>query len=155
MKPKVYLETSVLSYVAARRSRDPVTAARQDITKRWWTEERSKYALVVSEAVEAECKIGDPQQVVQRVALLQEVSLLTIDRRILELAGQLTAPGAVPAKAGPDAIHVAAAVIRLCEYLLTWNMRHIANAQIQRVTRIILEKKGYAIPTISTPEQLL
>ncbi len=154
MKPRVYLETSVLSYVAARRSRDAVTHFRQDLTKRWWQEERSKYDLVVSETVEAECKSGDPREASQRLSLLQEVSLLTVDRIILELAKELTAPGAIPARAGPDAVHVAAAVIHKCDYLLTWNMRHIANAQIRRVVERIVERKGYAKPTICTPEEL-
>ena len=58
MKMKVYLETSVLSYLAARPSRDTVTAGRQVITRRWWETERKKYSLVVSEAVEAECERG-------------------------------------------------------------------------------------------------
>ena len=61
MKPKVYVEISVLSYLAARPSRDAVTAGRQVITRRWWESEREKYNLVVSEAVEAECERGDPE----------------------------------------------------------------------------------------------
>jgi predicted nucleic acid-binding protein len=154
MKPRVYLETSVLSYIASRGSRDPVAQFRQDVTKRWWQQERAKYDLVVSETVEAECMSGDPQQVAQRMVLLQEVMLLTADPVILELAKELTVPGAFPPKAGPDAIHVAAAVVHRCDYLLTWNLRHIANAHIRRVVERIVEAKGYAKPTICTPEEL-
>jgi hypothetical protein len=75
MKPKVYVETSVLSYLAALPSRDAVTAGRQVITRRWWETEREKYSLVVSEAVETECERGDPESVKRRRALLDEVSL--------------------------------------------------------------------------------
>src|SRR5947209_1185511 len=79
MKPKVYVETSVLSYLAARPSRDTVTAGRQVITRRWWETEREKYSLVVSEAVEAECERGDPDVVERRRELLGEVSLFPVD----------------------------------------------------------------------------
>ena len=77
MKPKVYLETSVLSYLAARPSREAVTAGRQVITRQWWENEREKYYLVVSEAVEAECEHGDQKLSVRRRKLLEEVSLFS------------------------------------------------------------------------------
>ena len=83
-------------------------------------QERAKYDVVVSEIVETECN-----------ALLQQTTLLTVQRSILDLA--LTAPTATPPSAALDAIHVAAAVIHRCDYLLTWNLRHIANTQIRRV----------------------
>jgi hypothetical protein len=58
MKPKVYVETTIFSYLVARPSRDVVTASRQVITRRWWETEQKKYSLVVSEAVEAECGVA-------------------------------------------------------------------------------------------------
>jgi len=120
MKPKVYVETTVLSYLAARPSRDAVTAGRQVITRRWWETEREKYNLVVSEAVEAECECGDPETVKRRQELLDEVSLFPVDQRILEVAKLLVVPGAIPMKAGPDAVHIAAAAVEECDFLLTW-----------------------------------
>src|SRR5438046_2974168 len=132
LKPRVYLETSVLSYLAARPSRDPVTAGRQLITQRWWETEREKYDLLVSELVETECGRGDPEMIVQRQALLRAASLFPVNESILELARLLMTPEAIPEKAGPDAVHIAAAVIEECEYLLTWNFRHIANVRIRR-----------------------
>jgi hypothetical protein len=83
MKPKVYVETSVLSYLAAHTSPDAVTAGRQVITRRWWERERGKYNLVVSEVVEAECERGETKVVARRRELLQEVSLFPVDQRIL------------------------------------------------------------------------
>jgi hypothetical protein len=112
MKPKVYVETTILSYLAARPSRDAVTAGRQVITRRWWETEREKYNLVVSEAVEAECERGDPETVKRRQELLEEVSLFPVDQRILEVAKLLVVPGAIPAKAGPDAVHIAARLLK-------------------------------------------
>src|SRR5579863_6454234 len=101
MKPKVYVETSVLSYLVARPSRDTVTAGRQVITRRWWETEREKYSLVVSAVVEAECERGDPELVKRRQELLEEVSLFPVDQRILRVARLLVVPGAIPKKAGP------------------------------------------------------
>lgn len=98
------METSVLSYLAARPSKDAVTQGRQIITRRWWNSERAKYRLVISEAVEAECERGDPDLIEVRRGLLKEISLFALDEQILGLARLLIAPGAIPEKAGPDAI---------------------------------------------------
>jgi predicted nucleic acid-binding protein len=154
MKPKVYIETSVLSYLAARPSRDPITAGRQLITQRWWQAERGKYDLVVSEIVEAECERGDARFSSERLRLLREVSLFAVNETILEVAKLLVAPGAIPDNAGPDALHIAAAVVERCEYLLTWNFRHIANVRIRREVERILTAHGYTKTTICTPEEL-
>jgi hypothetical protein len=155
MKPKVYVETTVLSYLAARPSKDAVTAGRQVLTRRWWDSERSKYELVVSEAVEVECERGDPQAVGIRRSLLQQASLFPLDQEILNLARILIAPGAIPQKAGPDAVHIAAASVARCDFLLTWNFRHIANVQIRREVERILAKHGYTKTKICTPEELI
>ncbi len=155
MKPKVYIETTILSYLAAPSSRQPVTAGRQVITRRWWETERQKYTLVISEAVEAECERGDPSLVRRRQELLREVSLFPVDQRILEVAKRLVVPGAIPENAGPDAVHIAAASVAECEFLLTWNFRHIANVRIRREVERILAKHGYTKTTICTPEELV
>jgi predicted nucleic acid-binding protein len=155
MKPKIYVETSVLSYLAARPSRDAITAGRQVITRRWWESERGKYRLMVSEAVEAECERGDPKLAGGRRKLLEEVSLFAVDERILELARLLVAPGAIPEKAAVDAVHIAAAAVEECEFLLTWNFRHIANVRIRREVERILANHGYTKTTICTPEELV
>jgi hypothetical protein len=139
MKPKVYVETSVLSYLAARPSQDPVTAGRQVGTGRWWETERGKYSLIVSEAVEAECHSGDREAVRRRRVLLQEVSLFPVHERILQVARLLVVPGAIPERAGLDA----------------WNFRHIANVRIRREVERILASHGYTKTTICTPEELV
>lgn len=143
MKPKVYVETTILSYLAARPSRDAVTAGRQMITKRWWEIERRKYSLVISELVEAECERGDLAMIQHRRELLEEVSLSPLNDRILEVAGLLIVPGALPANPAPDAVHIAAAAVEQCEFLLTWNFRHIANVRIRRAVERILANYGY------------
>jgi hypothetical protein len=119
-KVRLYLKAS-FDYAAT------ITAARQVITRRWWETERAKYDLMVSEVVEAECQRGDPGVVARRQELLREVTLFPVNESTLEVARLLIAPGAIPAKAGPDAIHIAAAAVEECDFLLTWNFRHIAN----------------------------
>jgi predicted nucleic acid-binding protein len=155
MRPKVYLETSILSYLAALPSRDVVTAGRQVVTRRWWETEREKYALVISEAVEAECERGDPEMVKRRQDLLDGVSLFPVNERILRVARLLVGPRALPETAGTDAVHIAAAAVEECEFLLTWNFRHIANVRIRRKVERILANYGYTKTTICTPEELV
>jgi predicted nucleic acid-binding protein len=154
-KPKVYVETSVSSYLAARPSRDPIAAGRQAITKRWWELERKKYSLWISELVLTECGRGERSMAEVRHTLISEISLFPVNQGIIELAQWLIAPGAIPAKAAPDAIHIAAAAVEQCDYLLTWNFRHIANSRIRREVERILATHGYAKTTICTPEELV
>jgi hypothetical protein len=59
MKPRVYVETSVFSYLTARDSASLTGAARQLTTRRWW-ERRAEFELLVSEVVMRECRSGDP-----------------------------------------------------------------------------------------------
>ena len=154
MKPKVYVETTILSYLAARKSKDARTAERQSVTRRWWDWRRTSFELYVSAAVEEECRRGDPGQVRRRLTLLTETSILPLNERIMGLAKKLVVPGGFPDVAEADAVHVAAATVYECEYLVTWNIRHIANAQIRRLTERIIREHGYQTTTICTPEEL-
>ncbi len=107
--------------------------------------------MVVSEAVEAECERGDREMVERRRELLQEASLTPVNERILGVARLLIVPGAIPEKAGPDAVHIAAAAVEECEFFLTWNFRHIANVRIRREVERILANHGYT----KTSEELV
>ena len=109
MKQRVYVETSVISYVTAWPSRDLIVAAHQAITRQWWDDERSKYELVISEAVIREAGAGDAQAAAQRLALLQSFSLLDINQQVEQLARDFLTAGAMPPSAALDALHVAAA----------------------------------------------
>jgi predicted nucleic acid-binding protein len=124
------------------------------VTRRWWEQERRKYDLFVSEAVENECRRGDPVQARKRLSLIEAATMLILNRSIMELAQKLVIPGGLPAGAAADAVHIAVATIYQIDYLATWNIRHIANAQIRRITEGILEDNGYRRPIICTPEEL-
>ena len=155
MKPKVYLETSFVSYLSGRLSEDLTTLQRQLSSQRWWEQERHKFDLVVSQTVDEERARGNEQAVQGRSAILQETTLLPLTREILEVAKRLVYPGPFPRKAEADALHVAAATVDGCEFLLTWNFKHINNAQMKRDAARIIEEYGYQPATICTPEELM
>lgn len=90
----------------------------------------------------------------RRRRLLSQVSLFPVNETILKMARLLIVPGGIPERAGPDAVHIAAAAVEQCEFLLTWNFRHIANVRIRREVERILANHGYTKTTICTPEEL-
>jgi predicted nucleic acid-binding protein len=154
MKRKVYIETSVISYLTARPSTTIIGAAHQQITVAWW-ETRNQYDLLVSESVLRECAAGDPDAAKKRLAALTNIPLLLINEATLNIAEALVQKGIVPAKAAEDALHIAIATVHGVDYLLTWNCRHIANPEIQRDIAAYLEQVGLFLPFICTPEELL
>ncbi len=153
MKPRVYVETSVISYLAAMPSRDVVTLAHQQLTFEWWSES-GRFDLYVSDAVLAEAARGDPAAAARRVAVLQDLPVLEVTREVSELAGRFLNAGVLPAAALVDAVHVAAAVVHGMDYLLTWNCAHIANAAVRASLERACREYGFEPPIICTPEEL-
>lgn len=132
MKAKVYVETTIPSYLAARPSRDLLVSAHQQITRDWWESRCSAFELYASELVLQEIGVGDALLANRRLELLADVPLLAFSSETLDLAEDLIAVGPIPRKAAGDAAHIAIATVYGCEYLLTWNCRHIANAELHR-----------------------
>src|SRR5271157_2290782 len=155
MKPKVYLETTIPSYLAARPSRDLLVAAHQQITRDWWESRRSGFDLFVSELVVTEARAGDAQFANRRLELLIDLPVLPFSPEILELAEDLITKGPIPRKAAGDAAHIAIATVYGCQYLLTWNCRHIANAELYHAIRRVVGQYGYEVPGLCTPEELM
>lgn len=154
MKRKVYIETSIISYLTARPSKTIIGAAHQQITLAWW-ERRFEYELLVSQAVWQECAAGDPDAAKKRLATLEELDVLAITEDMVELAETLIVQKLIPAKAIEDALHIAIATLHRVDFLLTWNCRHIANPIIQEGIAQYLEQRGLFLPIICTPEELL
>ena len=155
MKPHVYLETSVISYLAARPNRDLIVAAHQQVTHEWWTSRRADFRLVTSRYVFEESSQGDPTAAQERLAYLQLCPALTDTPAVEALARKLVARGALPPKAFLDALHVAAAAVAGVEYLLTWNCKHIANVEILPLIESVCRSEKLSSPRISTPLELL
>ena len=155
MKRKVYIETSVASYLTARPSRDLVVAAHQELTAEWWANHRERFEVYISEIVLREAARGDESAVAKRLAELEGIDVLTLDDGARALARLFVERGLIPKQALEDAFHVAVATAQGMDFLLTWNCRHIANAEIvERLEAACLEL-GYRMPTLCTPEQLM
>jgi predicted nucleic acid-binding protein len=154
MRPKVYIETTIPSYLAGRPSRDLLVAAHQQTTREWWESRRTDFDLYVSEFVIQEVRAGDASLATKRLALLAGITLLRTTDEIMELAESLITNGPIPQRAAADAAHIAIATVYGCEYLLTWNCRHIANAEFQRAMRQVVNEYGYDLPALCTPEEL-
>ena len=155
MKPKLYLETSIVSYLTARLSGDLITAARQRATREWWEQERHRYELFVSEAVVGEAGRGDSEAARLRLDALAGLPEVTLSTEAASLAKALLDPGPIPNKAALDATHIAAATLGGADYLLTWNFKHLANAALRKRIDTVCRREGYEPPVICTPEELL
>lgn len=154
MSETVYIETSILGYLTARPSRDLVVAANIEITREWWDTRRSYFQLYASQAVVKETSQGDADIASQRLEILRNFSLLDLNQSVLDLAEQFLGRSNLPARADVDAVHIAAATVHGMDYLLTWNCKHIANAQIQRKLAEISLDSGYELPILCTPYEL-
>jgi predicted nucleic acid-binding protein len=154
MKPTLYLETSIVSYLTARPSHDLIRAAHQQVTRDWW-EMRSNFDLYVSQLVLDEAKAGNAVAAERRLLALREASLLELTPETGRLADELLRRGGMPAKAYVDAVHVALAAINGLDYLLTWNCTHIANATMRVKIDDICRASGFEPPVICTPVELV
>ena len=146
MNPRVYVETSIISYLSGRPSREVVIAAHQALTRRWWRSRRD-YNLVVSQFVVDEAALGD------RVASARRLrALLGIPR--LAVGPEATHVGALPKRATVDAFHIGVAAAHQVDYLLTWNCKHLANAKMRSTIEVTCRSAGLTPPIICTPEEL-
>ena len=155
MEPTVYVETSIISYLAARPSRDLITAAHQQVTTHWWATRRPAFRLHISELVVQEVSDGDPDEARQRLALLEGIPAVAVTADALSFARSLVENRILPRPAETDALHIAIAAAAGMEYLLTWNCRHIANAQIRGKIEELARLRGFEPPILCTPEELM
>ena len=155
MAERVYIETTVVSYLTARPSRDVVVAGHQQVTHEWWDTRRANYELCVAQLVLDEAGAGDALAAQERLVVLQPMLVLETTTEALDLAKELLRAGALPTKAANDALHIAVAAAKAVPYLLTWNCRHLANATMRPVIENVCSASGFKAPIICTPEELL
>ncbi len=153
MKKRIYLETSVISYLTARPNPSLVLAAHQLITREWWEEHAETDSLYVSDLVVSEAAVGAADAVARRTELLQKLPRLRATIQAELLAAELVSSGAVPENAKEDAAHIAIAAVHGMDYLLTWNCKHIANIVRLRQVYARIEDMQYVPPIICTPEE--
>jgi predicted nucleic acid-binding protein len=154
MKPSIYIESSIPSYLTARASRDLVKAAHQQITQEWW-ERKGSFELFISEVVIQEISQGDQEAAQRRLDTVDKVSVLALEEDALVFARKLITAHLLPDKAQLDALHIAIAAYNGMDYLLTWNCKHIANAVMRPKIEQMCRTMGLVPPVICTPEELL
>jgi hypothetical protein len=154
-KKTVYLETSFISYLTSFPSTHIVTAGHQAITRWWWEKRRDAFKLYVSEPVRDEAAQGNPEIAAKRLAVIDEIQLIGVTDEAINFGKVLMQGNAIPVQAATDALHVAMSCVNGINYLLTWNCKHIANAErFADIERLCLAH-GYIAPVICTPEELL
>nr|VFK68790.1 MAG: PIN domain [Candidatus Kentron sp. UNK]VFK73726.1 MAG: PIN domain [Candidatus Kentron sp. UNK] len=154
MSQSVYIETSVVSYCAARPSTHIITAAKQAITRTWWEQESPRFSLYISTVVEREASRGDPGAARKRIELIHHLPLLAITAEVEELALHLVEKHLLPTHSEEDALHIAIASVHGMNYLLTWNFKHINNAETKAAIASNVQNAGYRCPIICSPEEL-
>ncbi len=154
-RPVVYLETTVVSYVTAEPSRDVVIAGHQQSSREWWAYGRQNCRVVASQLVLQEAGKGDTLAIQRRMDVLKGVELLEITQDATNLARDLVEHGVVPGTSVEDALHVAVAVVNGCNYLVTWNYRHLAGAAVRARIEAFCRHEGHEPAIICTPEELL
>lgn len=155
MKPKVYIETTVISYLTSRPSRDLRLAAHQQATQDWWQDRKSAFALYASQLVIQEASRGDEEAAKLRTDKLRNVLLLDATSEALSLAETILENKLIPQNVAEDTAHIAIATTNAMDYLLTWNPKHIANATVRGKVEALCRSEGYEPPIICTPEELM
>ena len=154
-KKTVYIETSIISYLTARPSSDLLAAAWQKVTIDWWDTQRDRFNLYTSDIVIEEAGRGDDLAVARRLEALAGIALLAMTGEVVALSEALIDAKALPKKAIGDSLHIALSAVHGVDYLLTWNYRHIDNAQTKPIVRAVCLVNGYAYPEICTPQELM
>lgn len=154
MKKRVYIETTIPSFYYEVRN-EPEMVARRQWTQEWWNEQRHHYELVTSLAVIEELKMGDYPMKTATLSLVSDIPILPAEEAIDDIVEAYIVRQVMPKDPAGDAFHLAMASFHHCDFLLTWNCQHLANANkfdhIRRVNTIL----GLFVPTLTTPVELL
>ena len=151
----VYIETTVVSYLAAWPNRDPVTAARQQATADWWNRVLPRLEGYVSPVVLDEIARGDADAIRRRQERISSLQVLAVTPEVDGLAEAYFAALPIPEKARADAYHLALATAHGMDYLVSWNLTHIVSGGIVRRLQELNAARGVRTPVICTPEQLM
>ena len=152
---KVYIETTIISYLTARPSKNILATAWQALTKEWWTHRRTYFDLFTSELVLAEAYKGDAEAAQRRLNHLEDIPIIATTDSAIEFARRLINEGPLPEKAIDDALHIALSAVHRIDYLMTWNFKHIDNAEMKPSIRELCILHGYHYPEICTPQELM
>ena len=153
-KPKIYVESSTISYLTARPTDEPIRKAKQILTRQWW-ELRESFELYISQTVVDEIELGDRNAADLRIRAVIGIPILEQIPSIQPLTQALLRTGAIPMKSEADAVHVAYTAVHGMNVLLTWNQKHIATDAKRRLIEAVILDFGFRLPRLLTPEQHL
>jgi hypothetical protein len=151
----VYIESSVISYITARPSRDVVTSARQAITIEWWETYKNSFEIFISELVLEEIGTGDLQASSNRLAIVENIPVLVATNNAIALAKTLISSSAIPTSSSEDALHISIAAVQGIDFLLTWNFKHINNANTRDKITQVINRLNFQCPVLCSPEELI
>lgn len=154
MKRFLYVETSVVSYLVGRASRDTVIAGHQASTQAFWLDIGERFEPHVSDLVEQEAAKGDPDRAALRLDAIKSFPVLEINDEVEELARHLVTGRAVPEEYAEDAVHIAVAAVSGMDLIVTWNFKHINNPFMKTAIRRVVTEAGYEMPEICSPDEL-
>jgi len=154
-RPRLYLETTIPSYLAARPSRDLIVVAHQQVTRDWWDQARDSFEIYISPAVINELESGDPEAAARRLDYVSEIQIVPLTEEAIQLQSEYRDWLGLPGNAELDLLHLAISVVHEMDYLLTWNCRHLANGIIIRRLQTENVLLGYKTPIILTPDELI
>lgn len=152
---RVYIETTIPSFLTALPSRDIVIAGKQVATRLWWEKRGPLFELYISPFVLEEAALGDAAAARRRLEMLANLAVLGVDGEVGRIAERLVSSGAIPARAATDASHLAVATRHGMDFFLTWNCIHLANAQMLSRVLTALRETGYEPPVVCTPDELM
>lgn len=154
MKARIYIETTVLSYLAARPARDVVSLARQEMSREFWLWAPSIYELCCSSLTRDEVSKGDGAAATRRLEYADQCSLLPEDPQVASVAGRLMDIKAIPNTEPEDAAHIAIATLAQVKYIVSWNFSHMVGPQAKRQLEKAIVSLGFSAPLLGTPEEI-
>ena len=152
-KHRVYIDSTIPSYLVSNPSRVAKTAERQRITRQFWEDRR--FEFILSDYVVEEISIGNREQAANRQRVVEGLTVVVAASLELDFARLLVVEKALPHNAFTDAVHIAVAAAHNIHYLATWNFAHLANPHTKPRIEQICRNVGYAPPRIDTPEVIL
>ncbi len=155
IKPTLYVETTVISYLVARPSNDASLVHRQHITQQLWEECAHDYEFVVSDIVISEILRGDAAAAQRRFDVVASLEILDHSPDVDKLAQDLIDAKAVPRQSRSDAQHIAVAAVNSIDYLVSWNYKHIVNEVVRQLINKVCNAAGFLPPVICTPFEIV
>ena len=154
-KSKVYVETTVVSYLVARPSHDVTLAARQQATQQLWTEYADNFEFIISNIVLSEAREDNIIAAQRRLEVLANLPVLDMSSEAIMLVDKLIDAGTMPQHSRPDAQHIAIATVNSVKYLVSWNYKHIVNETKRNLINEVCRAAGFQPTILCTPMELI